>query len=347
MPFRECISQIPRNCLLAAGVGLAAVGVGVYLRGLAGAAGLATLGAGVCLMGAAVLRERSRERIKVGTVSKLFIYPVKSCRGVSVAEAQCTKLGLSQGEIKDRHWIVIKEDGHQVTGRQEPRLVLLTASCKDGHLFLNAPDMPEMIIPTKLPKSNPVKNCRVWGADIHGRDCGDEVSKWITTFLKSSQPYRLVQFEPNMVPRKSKDAEMPFRITDEVAYPDASPIMLLSEASVEDLNTRLQKKVTIYNFRPCIVVSGCNAFDEDSWKEVDIGNVRLASVMSCPRCIFTTVDPETGIIDMKEPLETLKSYRLCDPSEKNIYKSSPLFGVYYGVDKTGVMRVGDPVYKLV
>ncbi|KYO43561.1 mitochondrial amidoxime reducing component 2 [Alligator mississippiensis] len=114
-----------------------------------------------------------------------------------------------------------------------------------------------------------------------------------------------------------------------IAYPDCSPVMIISEASLEDLNTRLEKKVKIQNFRPNILVTGCSAFEEDSWDEICIGSVEMKGTVGCPRCILTTIDPETGIMDRKEPLETLKSYRLCDLSEQYLYKSSPLFGWYF------------------
>ncbi|XP_069482909.1 mitochondrial amidoxime reducing component 2-like [Ambystoma mexicanum] len=287
------------------------------------------------------------DRLKqVGVVSQLFVYPIKSCKGVSISEAECTEMGLKNGELRDRHWLVVTEDGHMVTARQEPRMVLISISQDGSHLRLHAPDVEDVLIPFKLPKSNRVMDCRIFGNDIQGRDCGDEVANWITTFLKTN-PYRLVQFELHMKPRYPKDQLDVFRPTDQVAYPDASPVMLLSETSLEDLNTKLAKKVSIHNFRPCIVVTDCSAFQEDSWHDVVVGTVELKRIMACSRCILTTVDPDTGIIDHKEPLDTLKTYRMCDPSEKPLYKSSPLFGQYFAVEKVGMLHVGDPVYKII
>ncbi|NXA74760.1 MARC2 protein, partial [Thryothorus ludovicianus] len=146
---------------------------------------------------------------------------------------------------------------------------------------------------------------RVFGQDIQGRDCGDEVAQWITTFL-NSEPCRLVHFETSMVPRKSKDTIALFRNTDEVAYPDCSPVLIISEASMDDLNTRLEKKAKIQNFRPNIYVADCSAFEEDTWEDILIGDVELKGTVCCGRCILTTVNPDTGVIDRKEPLETLK-----------------------------------------
>ncbi|XP_008124074.1 mitochondrial amidoxime reducing component 2 isoform X2 [Anolis carolinensis] len=234
-----------------------------------------------------VPRSRPPTLRPVGTVSGLFVYPIKSCRGVAVERAQVTELGLRSGDLRDR----------------------------------------------------------IFGTDIQGRDCGEEAAQWITAFLKS-ESYRLVHFEPNMTPRKSKDLVDPFRSSDKIAYPDLGPVMVLSEASLEDLNSRLDKKVQMRNFRPNILVTGCGPHEEDTWDEIVIGDVEMKGAMACPRCIFTTIDPDTGIMDRKEPLETLKSYRLCDPSEQHIYKSHPLFGWYFGIDKTGTIQVGDLVYKI-
>uniref|UniRef100_A0A6J0T0T0 Mitochondrial amidoxime reducing component 2-like n=1 Tax=Pogona vitticeps TaxID=103695 RepID=A0A6J0T0T0_9SAUR len=291
-------------------------------------------------------RRSRRQLVRVGTVSDVVLYPVKSCRGFHVESAQVTELGLRSGDLRDRFWLVIKEDGHMVTARQEPRLVLITVNSKNGHLILNAPEMKELTIPAKLPKKNPVKNCRVFSLDIEGRDCGDEAAHWFTNFL-NSQPYRLVHFETNMAPRKCENIKTPFRPTDEVPYSDCGPVLIISEASMEDLNTRLEKKVDLRNFRPSITVSGCGPYEEDTWDKIIIGDVEMKLVMQCGRCILTTVDPDTGIIDRKEPLETLKRYRMCDPALNHIHKSAPLFGSFFGVDKIGTVKVGDPVYKII
>ncbi|KAJ6666929.1 hypothetical protein lerEdw1_018931 [Lerista edwardsae] len=290
---------------------------------------------------------RARQRlVQVGTVTGLCVYPVKSCQGVPVKRAEVTELGLRNGDMRDRFWLVIKEDGHMVTARQEPRMVLVSVGCENGHLILNAPEMKELTLPVQVPQKNAVKNCRVFGLDIQGRDCGDDVAHWLTSFL-NSEPYRLVHFESQMTPRKCQQIEAPFRATDKVPYSDCGPLLVISEASLEDLNTRLEKKVSMRNFRPSITVSGCGAYEEDSWDKIIIGDVELKGAMACGRCILTTVDPDTGIIDRKEPLETLKSYRMCDPALKDLYKSAPLFGSLFGVNRIGTIEVGEPVYKII
>lgn len=307
---------------------------------LIGGAGVAILGLG---LGYKYLRKPEKV-VRVGVVSQLLIHPLKSGKAMSVALAECQKIGLKFGDLQDRHWLVVTEDGHMVTGRQEPRLVLMSLTCEGGRVCLNGPNMEELQFPIKQP-DNAIINCRVFSADIQGRDCGDEASRWLTRYLEAEKTHRLVHFEHQMRGRRPTENEASFP-QFEVAYPDVAPVMLLSESSVKDLSSKLEKGVTVERFRPNIVISDCEAFEEDSWEELQIGSVRLQRVMSCGRCIFTTVDPETGIISRKEPLETLKSYRLCDPSEKHIYKTSPLFGQLHKVKKTGILQVGDLVYKI-
>ncbi|XP_015249084.1 PREDICTED: mitochondrial amidoxime-reducing component 1-like isoform X1 [Cyprinodon variegatus] len=308
---------------------------------LVGAAGAALLGFG---LGYKYMR-KPEKAVRVGVVSQILIYPLKSGKAVPVSVAECQRLGLKAGELQDRHWLVVTEEGNMVTARQQPRLVLVSLSCKGGYTYLNGPDMEELKFPVQQP-DNQIHNCRVFSKDIQGRDCGDEASHWLTSYLGGEKTYRLVHFEPKMKPRKLSAVETLSLQFEQVAYPDYGPVMLLSEASVGDLSSKLDQKVTTERFRPNLVIGDCKPFDEDSWEEIQIGSVRLQRVMSCGRCLLTTVDPETGVMSRKEPLETLKSYRMCKPSETHIYQKSPLFGQLHNVKKTGVIHVGDEVYKI-
>ncbi|XP_008821992.1 mitochondrial amidoxime-reducing component 1 isoform X1 [Nannospalax galili] len=311
--------------------------------------GVAALGLTAVALGTVAWRRarpRRRRRLQqVGTVAQLWIYPIKSCKGVAVSEAECTAMGLRHGHLRDRFWLVINEEGNMITARQEPRLVLISLTCEDDTLTLGAAYTKDLLLPIRPPATNAVRQCRVHSMEVQGRDCGEAAAQWITSFLKT-QPCRLVYFEPHMQPRSSQEIRTPFRPTDKVAYSDASPFLILSEASLADLNSRMEKKVKASNFRPNIVISGCGVYEEDSWNELLIGDVELKRVMACSRCILTTVDPDTGVMNRKEPLDTLRSYRLCDPSEQKFYGKLPLFGQYFALENPGTIKVGDPVYLL-
>ncbi|XP_031193598.1 mitochondrial amidoxime-reducing component 1 isoform X2 [Mastomys coucha] len=287
--------------------------------------GVAALGLAAVALGTVAwrrVRPRRRGRLQqVGTVAQLWIYPIKSCKGVSVSEAECTDMGLRCGHLRDRFWLVINEEGNMVTARQEPRLVLISLTCEDDTLTLSAAYTKDLLLPITPPATNPLLQCRVHGLEVQGRDCGEDAAQWISSFLKT-QPCRLVHFEPHMRPRSSQQMRAAFRSTDQVAYSDASPFLVLSEASLEDLNSRLERRVKATNFRPNIVISGCGGYAEDSWNELLIGDVELKRVMACTR------------------------YRLCDPSEQALYGKLPLFGQYFALENPGTVKVGDPVYLL-
>ncbi|XP_074078816.1 mitochondrial amidoxime-reducing component 1-like [Macrotis lagotis] len=332
------------------GLGRPQLRPGLALPAVVGAAALGL--AAVAALGAAAWSSRGRRRRRrrrrlqqVGTVAQLWIYPIKSCKGVPLNEVECTALGPRSGHLRDRFWLIINKEGNMVTARQEPRLVLISLTCENDSLILSAAYTQDLLLPIKAPTTNMVQKCRVHGLEIEGRDCGDEAAKWITSFLKT-QPYRLVHFEPHMQPRNCKQIVNAFRSIDKVAYNDASPFLILSEASLADLNSRLEKKVKANNFRPNILISGCKVHEEDSWNEILIGDVEMKRIMACGRCILTTVDPDTGIMSRKEPLETLRSYRKCDPSDQKVYGKAPLFGQYYVLEDPGTIKVGDPVYLL-
>ncbi|KAL5205414.1 hypothetical protein ABZP36_033623 [Zizania latifolia] len=55
------------------------------------------------------------------TVRSIFIYPIKSCRGISVLQAPITSTGFRW----DRQWLVVNSKGRAYTQRVEPKLALV------------------------------------------------------------------------------------------------------------------------------------------------------------------------------------------------------------------------------
>jgi hypothetical protein len=124
---------------------------------------------------------------------------------------------------------------------------------------------------------------------------------------------------------------------DEVSFADGYPLLLISEASLADLNTRLPRAVEMRRFRPNLVVDGEMPYAEDGWRRLRVGKVEFEGVKNCSRCIFTTIDPDSGEKHPdREPLRTLSTYR-----------RRPQGGVFFGQNliprSRGVIRVGDPV----
>ncbi|KOX70923.1 MOSC domain-containing protein 2, mitochondrial [Melipona quadrifasciata] len=245
--------------------------------------------------------------------------------------------------------MVIDLNGHFVTGRQWPKMVQVIPSVSGSILTLSAPGMMSMSIDLSRIKGKGFR-VAVWGQPVAASDCGEEAARWLSRFiLQEDTGFRLVYYPLQHPTREVRSKNKMFLVTadDTGAYPDCTSYCLINESSITELNTRLEDPVTPERFRPNFVVKGPIAYEEDSWGWVRIGDVTFKTVRPCTRCIFTTVDPETGKKNPKaEPLKTLKSYRqITDPVIRPMVGESPVMGIHLGLrGSNGTVRLGDPVY---
>ncbi|CAH1779413.1 unnamed protein product [Owenia fusiformis] len=283
-----------------------------------------------------VNKNRIRNAPIVGTLAGIFIYPIKSCKGIKVEEAECTWEGLKCFEAKDRHWMIINNDNRMITARDEPTLLLINPSFHGNMMHLDAPGMPTVKVPTEPNIEGAlVYTVKVFGHVNKGMDCGQEVSDWLSEYLKRPGTKLIYQHPKLELPDVADENA---RTSDKVAYGDEVTYSMLSEASVNDLNSRLDgKQVTVNSFRPNLYVKGCNAFDEDTWEYSYIEDASLWKMKQTARCVLTTIDTEKGERDEnQQPLKTLKSYR---PKAGE----SPCFGISLSPDNPGVIKVGDNI----
>lgn len=267
------------------------------------------------------------------TVSRLFVYPVKSCRGIALSEAEITRLGIRF----DRQWMVVDERGRFVAQRGDGSgvgvrtMCLIGTSMQHDVLTMTAPGMPPLTLPLDG-RRGPELPVQVWQSRTVGIDQGDEASAWITSFLSRERPgvYRVVRMDDEET-RKAKKGE------STLAFADGYPFLILSEASLADLNARLASPLPIDRFRPNIVIDGCEAYAEDSLDRLEIGGVEFQGMTTCLRCVITTTDQQTGERSA-EPLRTLATYRR---SEGGV-----IFARNFNHTGTGTIRVGDPAREL-
>jgi uncharacterized protein YcbX len=232
------------------------------------------------------------------TIASLHVYPIKSCRGIDVARATIGPTGLED----DRRWMVVSEAGHYLTQRQLPRLALIAPGRDGPELTLAAPGIPALRLPAE--GEGPRREVVIMDHPCPAIDAGPEAAEWLSQFLQ--HPVRLVRFGDaggRSSDKKWAGVEVP------ITFPDAFPLLIISRASLDDLNGRLERPVPMSRFRPNLVLEGGEAYDEDRVRELVAGTVRLRMVWSCPRCKITTVDQATGEIPSPEPLITLRSYR--------------------------------------
>ncbi len=233
------------------------------------------------------------------TISSLIYYPIKACRGFEVESARVERMGLQH----DRRMMVVTPQGRFLTQREFPRLALVTPKLKDSILELCAPDFDSIqvgIQTTGVPIS-----VEVWKSKgVQAIDQGEEAAQWFSDWLGTE--VRLVHFADGYLRKVSQDYAV--NADDHTGFADGYPILLASEEGLQDLNSRLETPVPMNRFRPNVVVKGCEPFAEDTWNRIRAGDVTLAVVKPCARCVVTTIDKNT-LETSKEPLKTLGKYR--------------------------------------
>ncbi len=236
------------------------------------------------------------------TVSSLFIYPVKACKGVSLTKMQIGK----KGPVGDRRWMFVGDDGRFLSQRQHPKMCFFEAESQSDKLIIRSKNLPPLIVKMQNLEEKKMRQVTIWKDTLEVPDMGPQASEWASDFF--GFPAHLV-YIPETVHRKV-NPKYATKEADEVSFTDGYPVLIISEASLGDLNLRLKEPVPMNRFRPSIVISGCDAFEEGTWKRIRIGSTTFSLVKPCSRCVVTTVDQATGIADPQgEPLVTLSQYR--------------------------------------
>ena len=233
------------------------------------------------------------------TVSNIIYYPIKACRGFEVDSACVERMGLEH----DRRMMVVTHEGEFLTQREHPRLALVTSALDDHSLTLSAPNYDS--IQLEIQTSGTPCLVDIWKSkEVHAIDQGEEAARWFSDWLGT--PVRLVHFADGY--QRKLNPQYAVTEDDHTGFADGYPILLTSEEGLQDLNSRLEIPVPMNRFRPNLVVKGCAPFAEDTWNRIRIGDVELAVVKPCDRCVVTTIDKET-LEQSKEPLKTLSKFR--------------------------------------
>ncbi|MEM9807683.1 MAG: MOSC N-terminal beta barrel domain-containing protein [Cyanobacteria bacterium P01_D01_bin.56] len=234
------------------------------------------------------------------TLSELNTYPIKSAAGTSLRRAEVTLRGLKH----DRRWMVCDRNGNFLTQRKLPKMALIQVGVEDT-LTLSIRGLPDSALELPaVPSTHQPVNVEVWGDSCVAWSMGDIASKWLSDFLGLEA--QLV-YMPDSTHRPIDHG----RFDTHNSFSDAYPFLLISEASLADLNSRLEESVPMNRFRPNLVVQGCKPFAEDTWKQIKIGDIIFDVAKACSRCSIPGVEQATGH-QGKEPLKTLATYRRWD-----------------------------------
>ena len=241
-----------------------------------------------------------------GSIARLFVYPVKSCAGIEVQEALLTETGLDW----DRAWMVVDAGGMFLTQRALPRMALIRPQLKSEEMILRAPGM--LALHVALDAVESPATVTVWRDTVPAWDMGAVAAQWFTDFL--GQPCRLVRFDPEH--RRLSSLDWTGGIEAPNQFADGFPVLVASEASMQELNERLQAAghgaVGIERFRPNVVLGGIDAHDEDRVDMIHVeggdGEIHLQPVKPCARCPIPDIDPATAL-SSPEVNDTLRTYR--------------------------------------
>lgn len=259
----------------------------------------------------------------------LHVYPVKSARGIALAEAELDDFGIRH----DRRWMIVDDGGRMITQREDPRLALITtrfAGAGPDRLILDAPDVGELALPLAPPDGPPLR-VGIW-RDAVRATVVEAATGWLGDYLGA--PRRLV-YMPDGAFRRIDARYSPAR--RRVSFADGYPFLLISAEALDELNRRLDAPLPMNRFRPSLVVRGAGAHAEDGWRRVRIGDVVFDVVKPCARCVITTTNQATGERG-KEPLRTLATYRK--------RRGKVMFGQNLIHDRPARLRIGDPATVL-
>ncbi|KQS31608.1 oxidoreductase [Dyadobacter sp. Leaf189] len=259
-------------------------------------------------------------------LSEIWIYPVKSLGGIRLPEARTEERGLEY----DRRWMIIDENGKFLTQRVLSKMALIDVKLTDQGLKILNRNEPENVLTVPyLPVTQQPRTVTIWDDVVEAVTVSDEADQWLSE--QFGQKLELVKM-PEETERK---ADPRYARNDEnVSFADGFPFLIISQASLDDLNSRLDAPVTMQRFRPNMVITGSTPFEEDQWKAIRIGDLEFGIVKPCARCILTTINPATAEKGA-EPLKTLSTYRKVN--------NKILFGQNAVAKTLGTVREGDSV----
>ena len=255
------------------------------------------------------------------TVKEIYIYPIKSLAGISVQSAKAEEMGFEN----DRRWMLINDENQFITQRNHPVLSQFYPKIRGNKIEIRHQDtIHEFFINENLDE---LISSKVWSDESIVVEVNQATSKWFSEALGFG--CKLVKII-HSGDRKHNSTKLNQSLN--VSLADGYPYLLVGSESLNFLNKKLEKNITIKRFRPNIVIETNEAHEEDSFDTFQIGMVQFKNAKPCGRCIMVNTNPENGMVT-KEPLLTLSRYRKTD--------NSVFFGTNIVSLNEGRITVGD------
>lgn len=223
---------------------------------------------------------------------------------------------------------MVDNNNNFLTQRQDPLMSLLQVAIENDKLVIfHKNNIADKIAVPLQPLPTATSKVIVWDDECQGQYVNADADIWLSA--KLAMPCRLV-YMPDSEKRK---VDGRYARQDEVtSFSDGYPVLIIGQASLDDLNKRMPEPLPMDRFRPNLVFSGGQPYDEDTMEHVLVNNIDLYGVKLCSRCVLTTINQATAL-KAKEPLKTLASYRM--KNNKIYFGQNILYG------QTGSLKVGD------
>jgi uncharacterized protein YcbX len=261
------------------------------------------------------------------TISELHIYPIKSLRGISVKSTKATDRGFEY----DRRWMLVDHFGGFMTQREYPQMALINVEIDDKGLNVyhrNRKNLRKHFIPLNISKSN-VITVPIWDDTCSALLVGSDSDKWFSEALDVECKLVYQPFESRRTVDQKYAKENAL-----VSFADGYPFLIISQASLDDLNSKLDEPLPMNRFRPNIVFTGGDPYQEDNMKTFKVENIIFYGVKPCARCAIITTNQETAE-RLHEPLKTLATFRK--------FENKVLFGMNLLHEGNGEVNVGDKI----
>ena len=269
-------------------------------------------------------KEEKKEKLPI-VISELTIYPLKSCKGINVLSSNIIPTGFQY----DRCFMIINEkDGKFVSQRKYPIMSRIITELTNDTLIIKDPNnkLNDLIVPLCEPIAKKTREVSVWGDKCEAYDYGEAAAVWICKVLHVRHGWpsgcllRLVRLSSSFIRKTAEKYSL--NENGQTGFADGFPFLIASNASLNAINQKLNEKynnnsnnnncelITMTHFRPNIVVDGCEAFEEDTWNEINIKGMSFKVCKPCARCTIPNINPNTGEFRTdNEPTATLKEFR--------------------------------------
>ena len=259
------------------------------------------------------------------SLSSIFIYPIKSLTGIQLNQSVITKTGLKY----DRKWMLVDKQKQFLSQRSLPKMALIKTHITSQQLIVSAPNTPDLSLSLDAPEITDSLDVTVWHDQCAALPVSKAADQWFSDFLKIS--CQLV-YQPTSSIRTVDQNHA--QANDQTSFSDGFPFLIVSEASLAQLNQQMDLSLSIQRFRPNLVITDCTSYAEDSWRKISIGEIPFRLPKPCSRCSVPQIDPDTALSG-KEPLRTLTRFRKWN---NHVY-----FGQNALHDSEGNLRTGDTV----